>query len=835
MSVIGGTPKLQIVVTLGQSLSVGATSSREALSTTPRFPDKALALDFGKDSMLASGWRSTAIDVSSFKGFAPIREVGTETHVSGMIDSLIQSHFDNGLEPPKFLHINGGEGGKSILQLMSTPDDIYASLESGLLATVAGNVFLVSRSDGRLDAYFRNESTAVFQRTFSGPFVYFDNVIKKIEIAINHSLSLGYDVHPGILFNWIQGQSDSSPLYDQFLSELHRKLDSNVDHIFGTDLNIVGVISQTRAHGIATEQIGFVNDEPNFGFGATEYQFQSRFPSSVGSDHTHLSPEGYYLMGQQIGNNLFGMLTGQENKPILMDSIVYENARSLVVNFTGVDSYLISDDSIFGSDELMVPPSNMGFGVYRTNGGRFTDFFVVSAEIIDADSVRVQFNRDIAGDFRLYLGRTEEDLSSSAGVIFQGGTTIRDAESRASLGLVNGGALASPILYEFAPIQFVTVTSDVYSPPPPPPPPVEEQPEDPSPPPPLPTITVFGTSGSDTVSGTDADERIYGISPDPADLGLRQIDRLTGGAGNDLFVLGDARGVFYNRNQANSTGVSEYAIITDFSNGDRIQLATGETYFLRQTRTKLAEGVGIFRDKNGDGTWDSLDEVIAIVQGQKEVTFADVIFSNEAPPPPPVQEPPSNPTPPPPLPTITIFGTSGNNAVFGSDADEAIYGISSDPADMGLRQVDTLTGGAGNDLFVLGDARGVFYNRNQADSVGMSELAVITDFTAGDRIQLAQGTYFLAAGTINTSMTGRLSGTVIYHDKNGNGVRDSLDEIIGLVQGSKVPTMADIVFAGGANSVSVDGQSSDDATLSSYQASIVGGFGESGFADIVIG
>jgi hypothetical protein len=117
----------------------------------------------------------------------------------------------------------------------------------------------------------------------------------------------------------------------------------------------------------------------------------------------------------------------------------------------------------------------------------------------------------------------------------------------------------------------------------------------------------------------------------------------------------------------------------------------------------------------------------------------------------------------------------------------------------------------------------------------MSELAVITDFTAGDRIQLAQGTYFLAAGTINTSMTGRLSGTVIYHDKNGNGVRDSLDEIIGLVQGSKVPTMADIVFAGGANSVSVDGQSSDDATLSSYQASIVGGFGESGFADIVIG
>jgi hypothetical protein len=131
-------------------------------------------------------------------------------------------------------------------------------------------------------------------------------------------------------------------------------------------------------------------------------------------------------------------------------------------------------------------------------------------------------------------------------------------------------------------------------------------------------------------------------------------------------------------------------------------------------------------------------------------------------------------------------------------------------------------------------------------------LAVITDFTAGDRIQLAQGTYFMAAGTINTTMTGRLSGTVIYHDKNGNGVRDSLDEIIGLVQGSKVPTMADIVFAGQAGSVAVDGQpaatlppadvaslpdiwqSADKAALSGFMASHSGAFGQLGFADLAI-
>lgn len=373
-----------------------------------------------------------------------------------------------------------------------------------------------------------------------------------------------------------------------------------------------------------------------------------------------------------------------------------------------------------------------------------------------------------------------------------------------------------------------------------PPPPVTESP-------PVPPATdgnaITGTDSSDTLIGTSGNDSISGVPANSTTLGRSTVDVLTGGAGNDLFILGDQRGMFYNRGDLNSYGMNDYAVITDFAEGDRVQLAAGN-YFLRAGGTRAHPGIGIWLDRDNSGGLTMYDELIGVVQGPKTITMADLVIAGA------VAPPPEDETPPPPA--SAIFGTSGNNTVVGTSGDDVIYGISSDPADMGLRQVDTLTGGGGNDLFVLGDARGVFYNRNLASSVGMSELAVITDFAAGDRIQLAPGTYFFAAGTINTSVTGRLSGTIIYHDKNGDGVRDPLDEIIALVQGSKVPTMADIVFSGQAGSVSIETQpaaalvlpadaaslpdiwqSADTVMLSSFMSSHSGMFGQLGFADMM--
>ena len=535
------------------------------------------------------------------------------------------------------------------------------------------------------------------------------------------------------------------------------------------------------------------------------------------------------MMGQRIGHNIFDLLSGNENKPILIEKIEQISPRSLVVHFSGVDNYLVDDPLLYSAAGLLRAPDNFGFGVYRTNGGLLSGFAIQSATIIGPASVRLDFTADLVGDFRLYLGRTEDALSivTEGGHAGFGGTSLRDAGSRNSLATGSGFPLSDPNLYEHVPIQFVTLKAVVFPPPPPPPA---------APPPLAPTVVVFGTSANDTVIGTSADEVIFGISASATDMGLRQIDWLTGGDGYDLFVLGDERGAFYNRNQADSMGVSEYAVITDFSGSDRIQLAAGGTYFLAPGKTKLASGTGIYLDKNGDGVRDGLDELIAIVQGPKIPTMADVIFSDQpeahvplpqAPPPPP---PPA--APPPPAPTVVVFGTSANDTVIGTSADEVIFGISASATDMGLRQIDWLTGGDGYDLFVLGDDRGAFYNRNQANSSGVSEYAVITDFSGSDRIQLAAGgTYFLTP-----AKTKLASGTGIYLDKNGDGVRDSLDELIAIVQGPKIPIMADVIFSGQPGAYVPPSPSTAPLLGVAFEATqLPGVFAPSGFIDVLFG
>ena len=58
----------------------------------------------------------------------------------------------------------------------------------------------------------------------------------------------------------------------------------------------------------------------------------------------------------------------------------------------------------------------------------------------------------------------------------------------------------------------------------------------------------------------------------------------------------------------------------------------------------------------------------------------------------------------------------------------------------------------------------------RADRNGAGDYARITDFTAGDRVQLLAGTYFLNAGTV-----GGFTGTRIWWDSNLNGKLDSVD------------------------------------------------------------
>lgn len=136
---------------------------------------------------------------------------------------------------------------------------------------------------------------------------------------------------------------------------------------------------------------------------------------------------------------------------------------------------------------------------------------------------------------------------------------------------------------------------------------------------------IMGTAGSDILQGTEADEIIIGVPTTGTELGVGSIDRLTGGGGNDLFVLGDTRGMFYDDGILKSNGLADRVIITDFSEGDRVQLAPG-TYWLREVGLAGERGIGIYANTYGSGSWDGYDELIGMVMGSKTFTHADIVY-----------------------------------------------------------------------------------------------------------------------------------------------------------------------------------------------------------------
>ena len=139
----------------------------------------------------------------------------------------------------------------------------------------------------------------------------------------------------------------------------------------------------------------------------------------------------------------------------------------------------------------------------------------------------------------------------------------------------------------------------------------------------------------------------------------------------------------------------------------------------------------------------------------------------------------------PPPPTVTpslpaLYGTTGNNTISGTAVAETIAGVGRTEANPGRGSNRPLYGRGGADVFLLGDARGVFYDDDSSRNAGTNDYAKIMDFGGGDKIKLSgsAGDYFLANATMN-----KVSGVQIFHDTNDNGIRDSRDELIGFVVG----------------------------------------------------
>lgn len=146
-----------------------------------------------------------------------------------------------------------------------------------------------------------------------------------------------------------------------------------------------------------------------------------------------------------------------------------------------------------------------------------------------------------------------------------------------------------------------------------------------------------------------------------------------------------------------------------------------------------------------------------------------------------------------PPPGLVLWGTTASDSITGGAGNDRIAGVPATGATasaLGAPQIDTLTGGQGADVFLLGDSvRGVYYNDGDATKNGSADAAQIRDFQSGlDKLQLFSGSYFT---TVSAGVT------TLYLDSNKNGALNlsgsSPDEIIATIQGSAVRS-TDIIW-----------------------------------------
>ena len=138
-----------------------------------------------------------------------------------------------------------------------------------------------------------------------------------------------------------------------------------------------------------------------------------------------------------------------------------------------------------------------------------------------------------------------------------------------------------------------------------------------------------------------------------------------------------------------------------------------------------------------------------------------------------------------------LSGTTSSDVLGGSAQGERISGIPDAGNKLGKGTVDVLTGNGGADVFILGDSRGRFYDDGKGGVAGTNDYARITDFGADDKLQL-KGT---ASDYLQAWQTFKgISGAAIFHDTNGNGVLDSRDELIALVQDQKSIDLSSMLY-----------------------------------------
>ena len=141
------------------------------------------------------------------------------------------------------------------------------------------------------------------------------------------------------------------------------------------------------------------------------------------------------------------------------------------------------------------------------------------------------------------------------------------------------------------------------------------------------TDSIFGEEGNDSLiggvendilDGGDGEDTLLGVDPSANDeLGENTIDTLSGGSGEDIFVLGRNDSVFYNDGIPGNLE-DDFALITDYEiDTDKLELSGSlEDYSLGASPVE-SSGLGIFLGQEEN-------ELIAVLEGVPENSVEDI-------------------------------------------------------------------------------------------------------------------------------------------------------------------------------------------------------------------
>jgi Ca2+-binding RTX toxin-like protein len=120
-----------------------------------------------------------------------------------------------------------------------------------------------------------------------------------------------------------------------------------------------------------------------------------------------------------------------------------------------------------------------------------------------------------------------------------------------------------------------------------------------------------------------------------------------------------------------------------------------------------------------------------------------------------------------------LKGEGGSDNLLGDAGQDILTGVSPIAPLPGINEIDSLSGGAGADRFLLGDVDKVYYDNGNGQTSGTNDYALITDFDPSqDSIQLkgAKSSYSLAPSSPNS--------TALYYNSPGA----SVNELIAIIQ-----------------------------------------------------